>query len=63
MAREIGMVGALSTVPASFSPASLAAGKQYALPRYAYPAKYEDFVQVASGLERLKGVVRGVNAP
>jgi hypothetical protein len=63
VAREMGMVGAVSTLPASFSPASFAKGRQYALPRYAYPSNYEDFVQVASGLERLKDVMRGVNAP
>jgi len=58
VAEQIGMLGAVSTRPASFEPASLATGRAYALPRYAYPSSHEDFVQLASGLERLKDAVR-----
>jgi peptidoglycan/xylan/chitin deacetylase (PgdA/CDA1 family) len=64
IAGEIGMIGALSTIPAAFSPACLTDGRAYALPRYAYPSDHADFIQVASGLERLKDFVRtDVTAP
>lgn len=58
MAEEIGMIGAVSTIPGAFSPAHLTSGRGYALPRYAYPSDHTDFIQVASGLERLKDFVR-----
>jgi len=64
IAEEIGMIGAVSTIPAAFSPGSMTSGRAYALPRYAYPMDHMDFVQVASGLERLKDFVRNdVTAP
>ncbi len=64
IAEEIGMIGALSTVPGAFSPAHLTNGRGYALPRYAYPTNQTDFIQLASGLERLKDFVRtDVTAP
>lgn len=64
IAEEIGMIGAVSTVPAAFSPGYVASGRGYAIPRYAYPMNHTDFIQVASGLERLKDFVRtDVTAP
>jgi hypothetical protein len=64
IAEEIGMIGALTTIPAAFSPGYLTNGRAYALPRYAYPMDHSDFIQVASGLERLKDFVRtDVTAP
>jgi len=45
-------------MPAAFSPGCLSSGRAYALPRYAYPIDPTDFIQAASGLERLKDFVR-----
>lgn len=58
LAREIGMEAALSTIPGPLTPAWFRRGREYALPRFAYPADPTDFVQVVSGLERLKHLVR-----
>lgn len=64
VAREIGMVAAVSTMPRAYSRADLGGDRAFALPRYAYPDDHLDFVQVASGLERLKDFVRSdVTAP
>jgi peptidoglycan/xylan/chitin deacetylase (PgdA/CDA1 family) len=58
LAEEIGMIGALSTMPGAFSPSCFTGGRAFALPRYAYPMDHTDFIQIASGLERLKDFVR-----
>ena len=58
VAEEIGMLGALSTIPGAFSPSCFGGERAYALPRYSYPNDHTDFIQIASGLERLKDFVR-----
>jgi hypothetical protein len=64
IAEEIGMLAALSTIPGAFSPSNFTGGRAFALPRYAYPMDHTDFIQIASGLERLKDFVRtDVTAP
>jgi hypothetical protein len=64
IAEEIGMLGAVSTIPGAFSPSCFSGGRAFTLPRYAYPMDHTDFIQIASGLERLKDFVRNdVTAP
>ena len=64
IAEEIGMLGAVSTIPGAFSPSCFSGGRAFSLPRYAYPMDHTDFIQIASGLERLKDFVRSdVTAP
>jgi peptidoglycan/xylan/chitin deacetylase (PgdA/CDA1 family) len=52
--RQTGLLGAVSTIPASVDPGEKQSGYPYRLPRYGLPESFLDFVQYSTWIEQAK---------